>query len=361
MVDNRFCYLLFLSFTLTVVGCSGLSDKFTATPTAISASNTIVVIADEDLWEGPVGDTFRYKYEGPFIIMPQPEEIFDLKFFTPFQLEEGAVRKELRTYIYLADLSDTASMTTKAVRADLGASLYAQALKDPSINNKIGKDKWAFGQMIIYIFGNSQAKLIDNIEKTFASVRKKVNDFDRPQIAAKTYLKGVNQLLTTGLKEKFGIAMEIPGEYVLAVEDSSTTWLRRDEKEMIMNILVSKIPYRSKDQFTKEGFKEIFLKTSKAVISTSTPGSSMMVNDEDLPLFSATLELDKTFAQEYKGIWEMSYDYMGGPFFGYLIKHPYQDEILLVNVFIFAPGEKKRDYMQQLEHIVSALKFVSKG
>lgn len=361
MVDNRFCYFLSFLFILTVVGCSGISDKFKATPTAISASNTIVVIADEDLWEGPVGDTFRYKYEGPYIIMPQPEEIFDLKYFTPLQMEEGSIRKELRTYIYLADLSDTTSMTTKAVRADLGASLYAQAMKNPSINNKVGKDKWAFGQMIIYIFGNGQNNLIDNIDKTFASVRKKVNDFDRPQIAAKTYLKGVNQLLTSGLKDKFGITMDIPGEYVLAVEDSTTTWLRRDEKEMIMNILISKIPYRSKDQFTKEGFKELFKKTSKAVISSSTPGSSMIVNDEDLPLFSVTLEVDKTYAQEYKGIWEMSYDYMGGPFFAYLIKHPHRDEILLVNVFIFAPGEKKRDHMQLLEHIVSSLKFISPG
>lgn len=360
-MGNKVVFAIFWLSLVVLTGCTGLSDRFQATPTAISASNTVVVIADEALWTGIVGDTFRYKYEGPYLIMPQPEEIFDLKYFTPEQVEQGATRKELRTYIYLADLSDTSSTTTRQVRADLGAAVFQQALVNDDVNNKVGKDKWAHGQMIIYIFGNGKDKLIHNIENTFSAVRQKVNAFDRPQIIAKTYLKGINQLLSSGLQKKFGFSMDVPGEYVLAVEDSTTTWMRRDEKEMIMNILVSKVPYRSKDQFTNEGFKELTKNTAKRVISTSTPGSTLVINDEDLPMFSTPITLDNTFTQEFKGIWEMSYDYMGGPFFGYLIKHPHRDELVLINVFIFAPGQNKRDYMQQLEQVVSTIKFLPAG
>ena len=83
----------------------------------------------------------------------------------------------------------------------------------------------------------------------------------------------------------------------------------------------------------------------------------MLINDVDLPMYVYKKDIDKAYTLEARGIWEMKYDYMGGPFFAYLIKDPQRNRLILIDAFVYAPGKQKRDFMQQLEYIVTHLKF----
>lgn len=83
----------------------------------------------------------------------------------------------------------------------------------------------------------------------------------------------------------------------------------------------------------------------------------MKVNDIDLPMLVETTTLNNYFALEGRGIWEMENDYMGGPFVSYLIHNPNTNELLLLYGFLYAPGEDKREYMQQLEHVMHTIRF----
>jgi hypothetical protein len=75
------------------------------------------------------------------------------------------------------------------------------------------------------------------------------------------------------------------------------------------------------------------------------------------PYLSYTV-LDKRYAYETKGTWEMENDFMSGPFINYSIVDKPNKRILVVEGFCYAPSKEKRDLMFELEAIIKTIKFI---
>lgn len=326
-------------------------------PTAFGKVNQIEILIDEELWEGPVGDTLRFYYSGAYPILPQPEPIFDLRPITPNQLEMDPIKKELRNYLIVADLSDTESPTAIMVRRDLGEEKVRKAKEDPSFNSSVGRDKWAMGQLLIYQFGFSEEDLINHLKKNFPAIKKRFRDSDRDRIDATVYFNGESGSLKNEIKEKMDAQMRVPNDFVLAISDEEIIWMRKNTPEMSSNLILSKVDYTDQEQLTKEGIKSIRDSIGKKYISSTLPNTYMRINDIDLPMFTSAKTLNNNYALEARGIWEIANDYMGGAFVSYLIHNPSKQELLFVDGFVHAPGKDKRDFMQQLEHIISTVEF----
>jgi len=84
----------------------------------------------------------------------------------------------------------------------------------------------------------------------------------------------------------------------------------------------------------------------------------MVVNDEDLPIFDYTKEIQGAFTTEIRGTWEMTKDFLAGPFFGYSILNENKNEVVYAMAFISAPGKDKRDRMQMLDHMIQSLEWM---
>ncbi len=134
--------------------------------------------------------------------------------------------------------------------------------------------------------------------------------------------------------------------------EDNIAWLRKDDKDYIMNIVVRKFPYRNQDQLSTANIKLMRNDFGEDYMSTSEVGSYMIINDEDLPVFDYTYDIDGKYTREIRGVWEMVNDFLGGPFASYVILNEGKSEIVFVDTFIYAPGKDKRDMMQQLEYIV---------
>ena len=118
-------YIFSISTVLSLYSCNEeMAKTYEYKPMAMARMNEIVAVADKDLWEGAVQDTFNYYFQSAYPIMPTPEPMFDVRHFTPIQLDNESLRKELRTYIVLADLNDPESSTTKMLRRDLGEERF---------------------------------------------------------------------------------------------------------------------------------------------------------------------------------------------------------------------------------------------
>ncbi|MCB0632620.1 MAG: DUF4837 family protein, partial [Lewinella sp.] len=50
-------------------------------------------------------------------------------------------------------------------------------------------------------------------------------------------------------------------------------------------------------------------------------------------------------------------DFMGGAFVSYLIHNPEKKDLLFVDGFVHAPGKDKRDFMENLEYIISTTEY----
>ncbi|MDG1432371.1 MAG: DUF4837 family protein [Saprospiraceae bacterium] len=324
---------------------------------AIGKTSEIVVVADDNVWEGMAGDSMRYYFESAYLLLPQPEPMFDLRHLTPEQLKNDRMLRDLRTFVFLGNFQDEHSETNKIIQKDLGPEKIERAKTDTKFHTVVGHNKWARGQLVTFIFGNSQQALSENIKSSFPKIAKRIHDFDQSQIGNYVYFKGRNIAIEKTIKEKMGAEMNIPQEYFVAINEENTIWLRKESTKLSANIFIHKLPYTSQSQFTQEGIRSIRDSLGKKYVTTEVTGAYMRTNDVDLPMFAIPMELHGNYAVEVRGVWDLVNDFMGGPFIGYLIHDKADNQLLYIEGFIHAPSTTKRKFMERIEHILRNTKF----
>ncbi|MEM9990478.1 MAG: DUF4837 family protein [Bacteroidota bacterium] len=349
-------YLVVVLFILSA--CSPeMRKQLDPVPNSYGPTNQIVVVADTDLWQSAIGDTFRYYFSSAYPILPAPEPIFDLKHFSPSELNADPLRKQLRNYIFLANLEDASSSATKMLEEDLGTEKFRKAREDANYSTNAGEDKWAHNQLVIYLFSYGQQELTRQIIRAFPAIKKRVDKANWNKVDATVYLDGENRKAATTLRTDMSVTMRVPGDYDVVLNEENTIWLRRETDESSTNILLHKQPYERKAQLTKAHLKAVRDSLGRRYVSSRVPGTYMQINDIDLPMLSEVKSIGGNYAVEARGIWELVNDYMGGPFVSYVTVNPTTNELLFVDGFVHAPGRKKREYMQGLEHIIQTIKF----
>ena len=358
---KNYLYSIFFTFVIALLisSCSSETQSgLRAVPTAFGNLNEIVVVMDNDMWERPIGDTLRYYYSAAYPLLPQPESIFDLRHFTTTDLNKDPLRKELRTYMVVANLEDESSLTTQMVLRDIGEEKARSAKETPNDNNSaVGYDKWAKGQLMMYQFAYSEDELIEVLKANFPAVKKRVNKFDNRKLQAYVYLDGENKRLMEEVKLDFGVQMRIPNDYFMAINDGEIIWMRKETEEISSNLLLKKIPYESQDQLTKDYLIAVRDSIGRKYISSTIEDTYMRINNIDLPVISNATKVNGYYAIEARGVWEIVNDYMGGAFVSYLIHNPNTNELLFIDGFLHAPGKEKRDFMEHLNYVIKTIKF----
>ena len=84
--------------------------------------------------------------------------------------------------------------------------------------------------------------------------------------------------------------------------------------------------------------------------------SHMITEKAYLPYFFKTTLAGKK-AYLTKGMWEVKRDYMAGPFVNYMVEDMENKRWMVVEGFAFAPSVSKRDYMFELNSILTTLQI----
>lgn len=349
---------LLLFFALVLSSCtSDMQRSLQPTPTAFGKINSLTVIADSSLWVSGYRDSIDYFFGAPYIILPQPEPIFDLRHIDPYRLSSEPAWQQLRNYIVLANLGDEESETTQMVMNDLSDAKIEQ-IKQEGFGTAVGKNKWATGQQLIYLMGKNEQELRAGLSTAYPAVVRRLKERESDRVDATAYFDGENNDLQAQIELETGARMRIPRSYVRApIQGKGLIWLRKQVPEGSLNILLTKVPYEDQNQLTAAGLKAVRDKVGKEYISSSEPGTYMRINDEDLPLFTEPTELNGSYAVESRGIWEMENGFMAGPFVSYLMHDPEKKELLFVDGFVFAPGKRKRDMMEELTHVLRTTNY----
>jgi len=356
----RLILLAILAQGLFVACNNEVSQKLEPKGSALGKMNEIVVIADEKVWEGAVGDTFRYYFESAYPILPQPEPLFDLRHFTPEELVRQPLRKELRTYTILADLSDSDSETTKMVRKDLGSEKFDYAMKPGGKFSSVGKDKWARGQLLFYLYGTNQNSLANAITKSFPAITSRVHKHDIKQLRSSIYVDNTNLGLSEKVKQRFHIDFQVPGDFIVANDDevNNVLWLRKIGEKADQNLVLQRVPYKDEKQLSKEGIIAMRDAFGRTYVTSDEEGDVMVVDEDNLPVYEYSFDLNNHYGKELRGIWEMTNTFSGGPFNTYVILNEAKKELIYIDAFVLAPGTRKRNYMMQLDHIVKTAKVI---
>lgn len=357
-------YIFFLFIILGLFACQqqeASSSSRRIKPSALGVMNDIVVVSDKDVWDSFVGDTIRRYFEGYYPLTPRPEPIFDVRHFTHTDVASSAAKKELRTYLIIADLDDPTSEVTEMVIEDLGSERLSRAKSEEGFTTSVGRDKWATGQILIYLFAHGLDDLSSAVISNYNGISAKVNEHDFVQLEQHTYARGRNGGWARDLKARFdGVELTIPSDFQL-VKDTLTEdglfWIRKDDNKLgAVNVALRMYDYEGPQTITKAAAKDRFNLFARK-INSSAPNSYALINDVDLPILQYDRQIAGLFAREWRGIWEMENDFMGGPFISYAIVNDQKAKVLVIDALFFAPGVRKRDFMQQMDLVVKSMKW----
>ncbi|NER09921.1 protein of unknown function [Muriicola jejuensis] len=323
----RHYFLLLLA--VIAVSCND-GPKKTYRPESIGAINSVGVVIENNLWEGPVGDKIREHFAAPVVGLTWDEPVFSLEQM-PQKVFTGTTR--YRRAVLFVDI-DTVNV------AHMKSDLYAAP------------------QRIGVIKGRTQEEIIENIDSHADEIIASIKEMELEE-TQRRFLRSLNK--DRLLEEKFGVTFRLPSIYKLGKQEDNFVWIDREIQKGSMNIIAYEIPFNALNNDST--LVVDFIRMRDSIGEKYIPGPDMRdkktymtTEDAFAPHFFKT-EIDGHQALEVRSIWDMENYPMAGPFATFVIDDEKNDRKLVVEGFTFAPATNKRDYMFELEAILRTIEF----
>lgn len=261
--------------------------------------------------------------------------------------------------------------TLRLSRCIVTVSVNPKALDTPAM--QVEKNVWAEPQTVVRISTPSAARLRDSIQafapRLLSALNKTEMGKSLSMIRSKRNIKAERLI-----RQKFGITMWVPADFVASKQGSDFVWLSNNSPTLMKNIVV----YRDWNRFrTADGKLNYYdnpirhftdarnywlgrnIKGETDAMQMSTVGRSVTVTPFGKHADGRRL---------YRGLWEMTGDDMGGPFVSLALplkssaqRGSFDCWNTVVEGFVFAPGKKKRNAMRELEALLYTVKVNKKS
>ena len=169
------------------------------------------------------------------------------------------------------------------------------------------------------------------------------------------------------LNNAFHTDMLVPNDYMLLMDtvlvpsvandllvnsNTQVVWACNNKGSLRRDLIVYSYPYADAQTFTLP-----FLNAQRdAILSrivTSGNGATMATEYKVFPPQMRVLTVDSTYTAEVRGLWKMQGgEAMGGPYVSHTWLDPVNARVITAEVFVFAPGQKKRNPLRQAEAIL---------
>jgi hypothetical protein len=307
----------------------------TTLPDARGKQGEIVVVMDRTLWTGAYGDSIRHYLSYPIEGLPAPEPLFSL--------------------IHQSELTGITQYVRNILMIEIGAGYEKASL---SIQNEV----YAKNQMIITIKAPSTDSIITYMARHKDAIAERFYIKDRDGYIL--YYKNIpEENIQKKVQEKFQANIVIPREYSVGMEKDDFLWLSREERDMIMGILLWKESYTAIEQLD---VNKLLDKMDKMLsnVTGKIDGSYMATvrklpadESESLPeveIFPAVRRTTNNdlYKVQLNGLWQMENAPMGGPYVAVSMVDTVRGQIVTGVGFVFFPRRDKRDLIRRLEAIL---------
>ncbi len=322
-----FYRLFFVLSLLFFMGCKDTSKKKKTVYRQESSGriNTITIVGDKMKWEGGLEKSVR-EYITPFYEgLPLDEPMFTLHFL-PKEAFTGFA-KNSRNIIWFA--------------------------KDTLNNFEMFQDYFAQPQVVVKITGEDTEIQKFYLQENASLIRRVFEENER-----KEKIRRMKKALSKDkeLENTFNIKLVYPSAYSTVRNEKNFIWIEKPISKGHMNLIAYTLPFQQFENIPK---KVIAIRDSigKKYIEGRLPNSYMITEKAFSPHFYKTT-LGNKEAYLTKGMWEVKNDFMAGPFVNYMIADKSRNRWLVLEGFAFAPSQNKREYMFELNTILSTLKIL---
>ncbi|HQQ12075.1 MAG TPA: DUF4837 family protein, partial [Bacteroidales bacterium] len=86
---------------------------------------------------------------------------------------------------------------------------------------------------------------------------------------------------------------------------------------------------------------------------------SFMTTDKEFvkPKLVKTTHFVTDYATEVRGMWNVTGDFMAGPYLSYTFVNPASQQLVTAEGYIYYPNKDKRDQLRQLEALLHSIAF----
>ncbi len=364
MTDRLKVFLLFLLVIFFNVSCeknikSNINNS-SFLPRASGENNEMLIIMDSTKFKGKIGRFLVDTYSSYIPGLPQPEPMFDLRYIKPRKF--NSILKHAKN-IVVAFTLEGSSLDSKILRKNFNEESLKSIKADSSLFYFTRRDQYAKGQTILYLFSQSDDDLYIKLNNNKKSILNYFKKELHKRVNNEIFSKEENNLSQKILIDH-GIKLRIPFGYDLAKniknKKSSFFWLRHLDPEFEKNIYLYYEEYSNSelknfyDVFSSEDpdIYKIRNYISKKFLKDSENSKIFMDIQDVFPIESSKINFKGNLAIESIGLWKLSDISAGGPFKSIVVYDPNKNRIYYLEGYVYAPGTKKRDFMQEISSIL---------
>lgn len=287
--------------------------------------NSVVVVADNQLWKNEVGDVVRNVLAAPVEGLSKEESQFSMSQMPP-QVFTGFAKKN-RTVLKI------------------------EKGKEPA--TKIATDAFARPQTMVVVSGQTNAEIIEQIE---TNAEKIIDAFKKTEIKERQRRTSKSLFNDSKLNENLNVSLKFPSAYRIAKAEDDFFWIRRDIETGNVDLLLYEVPISSIRKGDSAVVDVVRVRDSvgKIHIEGAAEGTFMGTESAFTPFISETI-IDNKTAYETRGLWDLKNAFMSGPFINYAIEDKVNGRYIVVEGYVFAPSIAKRDYVFELESIIKSI------
>ncbi len=314
--------------------CDDTSSKKNGKATAkiLSGPYELLVVANKSWLSSGEGLEFRNIVERPILGIPQPEPNFRVTTLSP------------------RDYKGKYTMYGNIFKANIDESLKKAKLD-------VEYDVNAQPQIIVTASGPTASSILIMLENKKDSV---LDLFVQHELKReRKYLaKNYSQPVLSQIKKQFGMTMYAPADIDKVVPHDNFFWATSKKRDNALNICVYTYPFTSDADFSLANF--IQKRDSVMKLHVQGEQENQYMRTDARYVWEKGVIRDNKFVYEVRGLWVMEHDAMGGPFVSYAQVDPINNQIVVAEGFIFAPEEKKRPLIRELEASLQTLTLPKK-
>lgn len=326
---NFFTGLISLSLFF-LVSCDGGKGRLIMTPTATGSAYEVLVVADHEDFKNGAYDALYEVLTDDIFGLPQSEAFF----------------KVSRTEV--ADFSRTLRYCRNIIIIKIDDKMFTQ----PKF--KYSRDVYASPQIVMTIQAPDVDQFKEYIEKNGSVI---LDFFDKVEINREIVLlkEKHHPVVAEKVKSMFGCEIYVPSDMRRMKIAKDFFWATTDNGDKDMNFVIYSYPYTDANTFTPEYFFEKRDSVMKRNIPGPREGQYMITSR---PFVRVTDEVvRKGYAQIARGLWEMENYDMGGPFVSVSRVDEKNQRVIVVEGFVYAPGDLKKVLMRRIEPALYTLKL----
>jgi len=319
---KKSCFLLIILLTFSCNDNPNISDAFV--PQSSGKINHVTVVMPEKDWNNLLGEQVRNSMELIFEGLPLDEPQYSLVYMNP-KAFSGFARQNRNILLFQ---------------------------KDTLVGLQLLKNKYARPQILAKINGPDAEVQGFYLEENVALIRQTIAENERIE-----KLRRIKKSPTTEktLSRQLGISLIYPSAYKTVKDTTNFVWVQKPIRKGHLNIIAYNLP----ENVLKGKFNERILNIRDSIGKLYVPGrlkGSYLITERAFKPYFYKTKLNGKMSYLTKGTWEVANDFMAGPFVNYMIHDTDQKKWIVLEGFVFAPSISKREYMFELNTIISTFK-----